>query len=385
MTIEGIHVESIDTADDRLNRVRVTGAGAPVELSVSSSHALVQDLTPWAALLAPAAMALARPLHLHGSVDAASLRGLTPAQDTLTGWFPEAVSRIDVRADETTERTTRSSDVALLFSGGVDAFHSALLHRERITHLLFVHGFDIPLWRSTLRAEVARRLTDVADELEVELVQVETDVKPWMDQFVRWGEIYHGAATAGVAIAHPDHVGTALIASSAADEDLAPWGSHPDLDPLWSSSGVTIVHDARKHDRMAKVRSIVDWDLAMKHLRVCWMNPDEVYNCGDCEKCVRTMVNLYIADGLERCETLPGRLDPKRLRRPALNAEERRQIAANLAALRTGGRPDPEVEAALRTALRRGALLQPVDQFVVDPARRARRTLASAVGRREPS
>lgn len=375
-----MHVDAIATGDDRVSRVRVQGVGDTVELTLRSTVPVTSDLTPWLALLLPAAMARGIPMHLHGSVDAVALEHQIDAQRLLAGWFPDMVGRVEVRSDESAPVAPRAPGVGLLFSGGVDAFHSALLHRDRVTHLLFVHGFDIPLWRTALRADVSRRLAEVAEGLGVTLIEVETDVKPWMDGLVRWGEIYHGAATAGVALAHSGHVGEALIASSEADDDLTPWGSHPDLDPLWSTSSQTIVHDARDYHRIDKVRDIVDWDLAMRHLRVCWENPDEVYNCGDCEKCVRTMVNLHIVGGLERCATLPDRLDLRRLRRPATHTEERHQIMANLTALEECGHPDPKVVAALRSALRRGSILGPVEQLVVHPARRVERALRSSIG-----
>ncbi len=35
--------------------------------------------------------------------------------------------------------------VACFFSGGVDSFYSVIAHAKRITHLIFVRGFDIPI------------------------------------------------------------------------------------------------------------------------------------------------------------------------------------------------------------------------------------------------
>lgn len=375
--VEEMHVRAIETHDPTYRRVRIDGALERTEISLRSTHPLSPDLTPWLPLVLPAAMHLGVPLHLHGVVDRALLEQQATAQTLLGSWYPSSVRPVGVTADETHEAGTRPQGVGLLFSGGVDAFHSALLHRERITHLLFVHGFDIPLWRTRLRAIVSTHLREVAAELGVELIEATVDSKPWMDDFVRWGEVYHGAATAGVALAHGGAIREALIASSEANQNLAPWGSHPDLDPLWSSSDVSIVHDAIEYDRISKVRDIVDWDLAMDHLRVCWENPDEVYNCGTCEKCVRTMVNLWIAGGLERCVTLPHELDLRRLRRPALNEEERHQITANLASVRALDAPHDDVRRALTSALRRGALLRPLHGGLVRPARRAKRALMS--------
>lgn len=36
---------------------------------------------------------------------------------------------------------------------------------------------------------------------------------------------------------------------------------------------------------------------------MCYENIDQEYNCGKCEKCIRTMTNLAIAGLLDRCTT----------------------------------------------------------------------------------
>ena len=54
---------------------------------------------------------------------------------------------------------------------------------------------------------------------------------------------------------------------------------------------------------------ISGYDLPMNWLRVCHKNPNSVYNCGRCEKCLRTMISLRIVGTLERCKTLPNELD----------------------------------------------------------------------------
>jgi hypothetical protein len=60
--------------------------------------------------------------------------------------------------------------------------------------------------------------------------------------------------------------------------------------------------------RAEKVAFISEHEIAMEWLRVCYKDPD-AYNCGRCEKCIRTMIGLRAADALERCRTLPDDLD----------------------------------------------------------------------------
>lgn len=68
---------------------------------------------------------------------------------------------------------------------------------------------------------------------------------------------------------------------------------------------------------MSKLRVLVQYPEALARLRVCWENPSS-YNCGQCEKCVRTMLGLR-AFGIERCAAFPNTLTPELVRRQAID------------------------------------------------------------------
>jgi hypothetical protein len=72
-------------------------------------------------------------------------------------------------------------------------------------------------------------------------------------------------------------------------------GSHPLLDPNYSAATLRIRHDGITMSRLDKLRLISGWAMGLQRLRVC--NRSEDYrersiNCGQCEKCVRTMLGL---------------------------------------------------------------------------------------------
>jgi exopolysaccharide biosynthesis predicted pyruvyltransferase EpsI len=52
----------------------------------------------------------------------------------------------------------------------------------------------------------------------------------------------------------------------------------------------------------------------MRHLRVCWRNYEGAFNCGRCEKCLRTKAELAANDALQECLTFEGGLDLDALR-----------------------------------------------------------------------
>jgi hypothetical protein len=56
--------------------------------------------------------------------------------------------------------------VGCFFTGGLDSFYTLLKHRVEITHLVFVHGFDVSINDLPLRAKVSESLRDVAAKLQ---------------------------------------------------------------------------------------------------------------------------------------------------------------------------------------------------------------------------
>jgi hypothetical protein len=125
-------------------------------------------------------------------------------------------------------------------------------------------------------------------------------------------------ATIGCLLGH--HFSRIYFSSSNSYKTLLPQGTHPLLDPLWSTSSVEFVHDGAEVPRAEKVVSIARNPDARKLLRVCWIDPQaEMLNCCRCEKCLRTMVALSAVGELhaDECFKLP--LKPSLLRSIELN------------------------------------------------------------------
>src|SRR5205085_6312252 len=97
---------------------------------------------------------------------------------------------------------------------------------------------------------------------------------------------------------------------------LHPWGSHPMLDPLWSTERTTIVHDADAVSRAEKFAFLAERPRALANLKVCF-EADSEYNCGVCEKCMLTMVGLRAAGVRKDLDGFAVPLDARRLGREA--------------------------------------------------------------------
>jgi hypothetical protein len=231
----------------------------------------------------------------------------------------------------------------MFFSGGVDSFYSLIQHRDEVENLVLIHGFDIPLADSKSFALTETQARDVARLFGKRLIVVRTNLH-WEQPRVPGGwKMYGGAALIAVAYAlNPNH-GKIIIASGYSYSDLQPCGTHPLLDPRWSTETLQIIHDGGEA-RINKLRLLVGYPEALARLRVCWENEGN-YNCGLCEKCLRTMLALR-ALGVERCAAFPDTLTPLRVRRQELNDN----VVELWRELLPAGLP-PAYQAALKSAI----------------------------------
>jgi hypothetical protein len=271
-------------------------------------------------------------------------------QDIWHCWEP-GYHRVAIEAPSGLLRLSdQAQGVGCFFSGGVDSFYTLLKHPSEITHLIFVHGFDIPLQNHTLRGQVSGALREVAAELKLPLIEVETNLREFSERQVAWPK-YHGAALAAIAHLLAPVCGAVYLPTSHTYSELPPWGTHPLLDPLWGSENLHILHDGCEATRVEKVASIAQHEIALRHLRVCWENREGAYNCGRCEKCLRTMLALHIAGALERCRTFPNRLNPADVAHiPAWDYDTRHFLLENLEALEQKA-SDPALAQAVRDSL----------------------------------
>ena len=175
------------------------------------------------------------------------------------------------------------------FSGGVDGMFTFLKHREELTHVVFINGFDFLLDTGTYQKAVARNASFVAGFGKT-LIPVETNFYDFGFHHNLGRELTQSSNLAGVALllGFP----RTYVPSSYAYNELHPWGSHPLTDPLYSNEAVEILHDGSEENRVGKVIKISECEAAVAVLTVCL--DDINSNCGECSKCLRTMVCLKL-------------------------------------------------------------------------------------------
>lgn len=92
------------------------------------------------------------------------------------------------------------------------------------------------------------------------------------------------------------------------------WGSHPLLEPYFTSSYFQIEHTGIELTRMKKTALVANWPAGLQNIRVCQNDSSGSSNCGTCEKCIRTMTMLEALGKLRECRAFPENdIDPERL------------------------------------------------------------------------
>jgi hypothetical protein len=270
---------------------------------------------PFLPVLLLLAVATSRSLTLDGPVSPALIAQAFAVMRIWQSWNdryrPVAVSASSRRAT-----TDRPAAAACFFSGGVDSFYTLLSVASRypagdpraITHLVFCHGFDIPLVDREGFERVRRSAEQVTVESGQHLVPCVTNARAFT-RGIDWLRFAYGPCLAGVGLALQPLVGTVYISSSRAYHQLRPEASHPILDPLWSTESFDVIHAGAEALRGDKIAAIAHSPMVRRHLRVCWQNTSE-FNCCRCEKCLRTMLELELQGVLAECPTFGEPLTP---------------------------------------------------------------------------
>jgi hypothetical protein len=309
-----VHIRSVPTSDSTTASFEVEGLGeGPACATYSADVELDQRGHAWLPAALPILMKACTSASFATPLDPIGLQGSARVQELLTDWYPH-LHRVAIEA-ESGDTASPGEGVGCFFSGGVDSFYSALERHSQITHLIFVHGFDIAIDDDRLGTKALTAARAAASELGKPLISIRTDIRRVSDRWSGWGEEYHGAALASIGLLLADHVGRVIIPATYQSPDLSPWGSHPQLDPLWSTSRVTFEHHGVELSRTEKIAAIASNPIALSYLRVCWQSEDAEYNCGRCSKCLRTMASLRAYGALDACATLPSRADWQQLRR----------------------------------------------------------------------
>jgi hypothetical protein len=246
--------------------------------------------------------------------------GLMTALMWLRRWYyprDHKLPRIDAKIQASVPRRTMAVRTGLLFSGGIDSL--SVLRWNRI-HIPREHPasiqdgvliFGIQNEDAQMRKDIEAQLSFIAEDAAVTLIPTSTNLIKVFNEVVHWEYQWEASALAAVAHTLAGRLSHLTIASTNDIGTMIPLGSHPVLDPYYSSRDLCIRHEGITLSRFAKTKLVAEWDTALQNLRVCNKIPygqkthQGTLNCGKCEKCIRTMLGLVALGALDRTRAFP--------------------------------------------------------------------------------
>ncbi len=289
-----------------------TGASdlAQIFASTEAPHSLEAD--PNGFLLGaflPAWTAGERRIRVEGAICPLLAANLTIAASVFRTWFTDLPAPPSIEADF--EYRPPGTRTAAFLSGGVDSLAMVRSltslrppgHPDRPSAAVVVDYQHVGgLSREETDARFTRSVAtsrEVCAGMGLGVIPVRSNFCLLNGNMRFWMHRYHGAFLASMAHFLGREFRLFSIASSRPATNLAPWGSHAQLDPFYSSQHVRISHEGVELSRLQKVEVLRDWPAALDRMYVCTSNTSNGVNCGICEKCVRTRLHLLVAGSLK--------------------------------------------------------------------------------------
>jgi hypothetical protein len=305
------------------------------------------------------AMRCGEPLEILAPVSPQLLAAADQIQSLYCSFDP-SLKKVSVRAASAPSITPSPNDcprpAALTFSLGVDSWYSLLRNTQEhpeddrsIRYLIHVYGFDLRVGAGNQQAleEIRASCQRVADNLGKRLLPVNTNLRDLTDRFADWSLLGHGAGVASVGLALTGMIDRLHVAAGPTIDSPVPCGSHPQLDPLWSTERLDVVYDGGEVRRSRKIVALTQCPLALETLRVCYQDPPRQYNCCHCWKCLSTMIRLEISGALGQATVFPLPLSARLIRDADIEPVTPTQsLESLLSEVRAWGK-NPAVEAAL--------------------------------------
>jgi hypothetical protein len=239
----------------------------------------------------------------------------------------------------------------VFFSAGLDSYYTFLVYIEEVSAIIHIDGFDIPLNELTTRKKMEKNCRSIGQHFGKQVIILETNARQFIEKFVTWS-FSHGSVIGSAGLLLMPEFERLYIAGSGLPADRDPFGSHPDLDPNWSTEILEFVHH-EEVDKIEKCRLINHYDIALNTLRVCLRFPENGLNCGECEKCLRSHVYLQVAGAADRCMAFPKPLNLKLLGQLKVSQDRQKNLLYKALKLLEEQKTYPETAHVLRNILYR--------------------------------
>jgi len=233
-------------------------------------------------------------------------------------WFPKIYRMIDVRYEKIeSAQGNKATGVGAAFSGGVDSFYTLWtqlarnqpIAEARITHGLFMHGFDLRLTEKAAYQTITQKYERLFNDLGLDLISASTNAHQFAEYRIDWS-LFFGAPLIGAAIFLSPLFQKFYVPSWIPYKEQTPNGSSALSDHLLSTETLDIIHHGATTNRFEKISTLTQWPVTFDHLRVCanQKKSDDPQNCSSCHKCYLTMASLSIMKSLPKYTTFAQKL-----------------------------------------------------------------------------
>lgn len=343
-----IEVKPVETESTLSIEAHVTNGREEFALWwTSNGYPLAQSGDPFVLAALPSSLEAGVPIHCDA-----------PVSDATRRWAKAWAQRHGIPASEVQIEAPTSAPLdqgdhplgsGAFFTAGAISNAFVTRHHRTLTHLVHVHGFSLPLHDIDGRRSVSENVTAAAHRWELNTIELTTNLRTWSDPRHAWFGGYREIALVAAEAAlsptlewcatpgkpHP----TPLLAQGSFGNRVTPTGS------------LGQKPDAAEIDRIAAVGQVASDRDALHSLWVCDDPRNHGSNCGQCQRCVETMVLLQAEGVLDHCPAFRSRLDLHRLRRLVPSHPRTREtFAAALERLQVRG-TDPLLAGVLRAVL----------------------------------
>lgn len=259
-------------------------------------------------------MYLNEPLDVRGTVSPRLIYGLREWQHIFHAWLPDMLSVVDILVENVSLDfvNEKPTGIGTAFSGGVDSMYTLWAHLPenqpsstmRITHGLYLHGFDINPYDAETYQMFYQPYQKVFQDLGLDLIWVWTNAVNYYQFRIGW-EFAHGGPLIGAALMLNPLLKCFYVPATFEYIDIESQGTSPLTDHWLSTESMEIIHHGASLRRSEKLALLAQWDIARKSLHVCARVKSQLgtNNCGACFKCLRDMAILDIHGSLVHFST----------------------------------------------------------------------------------
>ena len=290
-----------------------------VKIPLSEKSSITELSDPWLNILIFKMMAVGGDFYINGTASESLVSNLEMFSFIWNKWCPDRYKPVHIIPKTLKTDIIRPGNNRLItaFSGGLDAAYTAYKYKNGLQNgrkyvydtCVMIHGADIPVSDKRQFDAAFASAKKMTDDLHLKLIPVITNYRSYN---CMWGFEF-GAIISGILSFFSKKFAFGAATDASVDNFSYPWGMNLISDRFLSSYNFQFISDGMEHNRIERISMIKNWSACINNLRVCWENNDKSKNCGKCEKCIRTKLELLCL-GIKHLPTMPSQFSANDLK-----------------------------------------------------------------------